>query len=213
LQNDPEFSAEYEQVWLWADWPGRWGPDRGIDLVARTFDERTAAVQAKNYGPAHTVTKRDIDTFLSESNRVGIDSRLLIALTVTEASTDAMRAIAEEDPVMCVWWATELECVSVLARLEREGALSDTATTVALERLDVLAESWNEVQPVVAVRGAARRLLRVHALRAADALQLAAAVVAAEGQPASLEIVTLDERLAAAARREGFTVEASDRAT
>jgi predicted nucleic acid-binding protein len=141
------------------------------------------------------------------------DSSAIVPLTVTEASTDAMRAIAEEDPVMCVWWATELECVSALARLEREGALSDTATTVALERLDVLAESWNEVQPVVAVRGAARRLLRVHALRAADALQLAAAVVAAEGQPASLEIVTLDEPLAAAARREGFTVEASDRAT
>jgi uncharacterized protein len=141
------------------------------------------------------------------------DSSAIVPLTVTEASTDAMRAIAEEDPVMSVWWATEVECVCALARLEREGELSDTATTVALERLDVLAESWNEVQPVVAVRGAARRLLRVHTLRAADALQLAAAVVAAEGQPASLEIVTLDERLAAAARREGFTVEASDRAT
>ena len=140
------------------------------------------------------------------------DSSAIIPLTVTEASTGAMRAIAEEDPVMCVWWATEVECVSALARLEREGALTDTATTGALERLDLLAESWNEVQPVAAVRSAARRLLRVHALRAADALQLAAAVVAAEGQPASLGIVTLDERLAAAARREGFTVEAIDRA-
>ena len=136
------------------------------------------------------------------------DSSAVVPLTVTESSTDAIRAIAQEDPVMCVWWATEVECVSALARLEREGALTDRATTIALERLDLLAESWNEVQPVVAVRGAARRLLRVHALRAADALQLAAAVVAAEGQPASLEIVTLDERLAAAARREGFTVEA-----
>jgi uncharacterized protein len=138
------------------------------------------------------------------------DSSAIIPLTVTEASTDAMRAIADEDPVMCVWWATEVECVSVLARLEREGALTDTATTGALERLDLLAESWNEVQPVMAVRGTARRLLRVHTLRAADALQLAAAVVASEGQPASLSIVTLDERLAAAARREGFTVEAVD---
>jgi predicted nucleic acid-binding protein len=139
------------------------------------------------------------------------DSSAIVPLTVTEASTDAMRTIAEQDPVMCVWWATEVECVSALARLEREGALTDTATTVALERLNLLAESWNEVQPVAAVGSAARRLLRVHALRAADALQLAAAVVAAEGQPASLEIVTLDERLAAAARREGFAVEAVDR--
>jgi predicted nucleic acid-binding protein len=137
------------------------------------------------------------------------DSSAIIPLTVTEASTDAMRAVAEEDPVMCVWWGTEVECVSALARLDREGALSEGAITVALERLDLLAEGWNEVQPVAALRTVARRLLRVHPLRAADALQLAAAVVAAEGQPASLGIVTLDERLAAAARREGFTVEAS----
>ena len=134
------------------------------------------------------------------------DSSAIIPLTVAEASTEAMQAIAEKDPVMCVWWAAEIECVSALARLEREGALTDTATTAALERLDLLAEAWNEVQPVVAVRGAARRLLRVHILRAADALQLAAAAVAAEGLPSSLDIVTLDERLAAAARREGFTV-------
>jgi len=86
--------------------------------------------------------------------------------------------------------------------------LTDSGVTGALERLDLLAEGWNEVQPVVAVRSAARRLLWVHPLRAADAHQLAAAVVAAEAQPASLEIVTLDERLAVAARREGFTVEA-----
>lgn len=141
------------------------------------------------------------------------DSSAIIPLTVTEASTDTMRAIAGEDPVMCVWWATELECVSALCRLERDGALTDMATTVAIERLDALADSWNEVQPVVAVRVAARRLLRVHTLRAADALQLAAAVVASEGQPASLDVVTLDQRLATAAQREGFTVEAIDRAS
>jgi uncharacterized protein len=134
------------------------------------------------------------------------DSSAIIPLTVAEASTEAMQAIAAKDPVMCVWWATEIECVSALARLEREGALTDIATTTALERLDLLAEAWNEVQPVVAVRGAARRLLRVHTLRAADALQLAAAVVLAEGLPSSLGIVTLDEQLAAAARREGFSV-------
>ena len=61
------------------------------------------------------------------------DSSAIIPLAVAEASTPAMQAIAEDDPVMCVWWATEIECVSALARLEREGALSDTATTVALD--------------------------------------------------------------------------------
>jgi hypothetical protein len=50
------------------------------------------------------------------------------------------------------------------------------------------------------------RFLRVHPLRVADALQLAAAFVAAERRPPSLQIVTLDERLADAARKEGFAL-------
>lgn len=41
-------------------------------------------------------------------------------------------------------------------------------------------------------------------LRAADALQLAAALAAAENNPSALSIVTLDDRLAEAAEREGF---------
>ena len=134
------------------------------------------------------------------------DSSAIVPLIVAEASTDSVQAIAGEDPAMCVWWGTEIECVSALARLEREDALAQTAIVVALKRLDSLAEAWNEVQPVAAVRGTARRLLRVHPLGAADALQLAAAVVAAEGAPTSLDLVTLDQRLAAAARREGFVV-------
>jgi predicted nucleic acid-binding protein len=138
------------------------------------------------------------------------DSSAIVPLTIADATTEALQAIAAHDPVMCVWWATEIECVSALSRLERQEALTEPATTAALERLDSLAEAWNEVQAAAALRGAARRLLRVHSLRAADALQLAAALVAAEGLPASLDIVTLDDRLAGAARREGFTVHAID---
>lgn len=139
------------------------------------------------------------------------DSAAIVPLTISEPTTQALQQRAVEDPVMCVWWATEVECVSALCRLEREGGLSDDAINAALERLDQLAEAWNEVQPTAAVRRAARRLLRVHALRAADSLQLAAAVIAAEGLPSSLAVVTLDQRLAGAARREGFEVDAPDR--
>lgn len=134
------------------------------------------------------------------------DSSAVVSLLAGEATTEAMQALAREDPEMLVWWGTETECVSAIARLERQGDLPAAATREALERLDGLAEAWSEVQPVEGARRAARRLLRVHSLRAADALQLAAAVVAAEGDPASLEIVTLDERLADAASREGFVV-------
>lgn len=134
------------------------------------------------------------------------DSSAIIPLLVGEATTEAMLATAEEDPVMLVWWGTQVECVSTIARLERQGDLTSEVTLAALGRLDALAEGWNEVQPVEAARRTARRMLRVHSLRAADALQLAAAVVAAEGHVASLEIVTLDDRLIEAARREGFVV-------
>jgi predicted nucleic acid-binding protein len=134
------------------------------------------------------------------------DSSAILPLLVGEAQTDATQVIAKDDPVMLVWWATQVECVSAISRLERQGDLTSEATQAALERLDALAEGWNEVQPVEATRRAARRLLRVHSLRAADAFQLAAAVVAAEGHAPSLEIVTLDDRLAEAAQREGFVV-------
>jgi predicted nucleic acid-binding protein len=134
------------------------------------------------------------------------DSSAIVPLLVAEANTDAVREIAEDDPVMLVWWATQVECISAIARLERQGDLTTEATQDALERLDALVEGWNEVQPVDAARRTARRLLRVHDLRAPDALQLAGAVVASEGHAASLEIVTLDHRLAEAARREGFVI-------
>ncbi|HTR89210.1 MAG TPA: type II toxin-antitoxin system VapC family toxin [Solirubrobacteraceae bacterium] len=141
------------------------------------------------------------------------DSSAIVPLIVAEASTEELVASTVQDPVMCVWWATEVECTSALSKQEREGALTDVAITTALERLDRLAEAWNEVQPTAALRGIARRLLRVHPLRAVDSLQLAAAIIASERLPASLNIVTLDERLASAARREGFTVQAVDTAS
>jgi uncharacterized protein len=137
------------------------------------------------------------------------DSSAVVPLLVDEETTDAMQAIAVEDPAMLVWWATEVECASAIARLERDEDLDSDGTAAALARLDALAEGWNEVLPGDNARRTARRLLRVHRLRAADAQQLAAAVIAAEGQPRSLAIVTLDERVFEAARREGFSVRTS----
>jgi predicted nucleic acid-binding protein len=107
---------------------------------------------------------------------------------------------------MLVWWGTEIECTSAIARLEREGALERAGVVRSLSRLSALAESWHEIQPGAAVRIAALRVLRVHPLRTADALQLASAVIAAEGKPDSLPMVTLDDRLGSAAEREGFVV-------
>jgi len=134
------------------------------------------------------------------------DSSAIVPLLLAEPTTRAMQTIVAKDSTMLVWWATEVECASALARLEREDALEDAATRLAFDRLRQLASGWHEIDPSDAIREAAVRFLRVHALRAGDALQLAAAFVAAERRPPSLEVVTLDERLAGAARKEGFDV-------
>ena len=134
------------------------------------------------------------------------DSSALVPLLVSETTTEAVGAELERDPEVVVWWGSEVECVSALSRLEREGRLSSGGMVVALQRMASLAESWREIQPVGRVRQDARRLLRVHDLRAGDAFQLAAALVGSEGEPATLGVVTLDDRLARAAEREGFPV-------
>jgi len=134
------------------------------------------------------------------------DASAIVPLLIAEPTTKAAQALAAKDPAMLVWWATEAECASAIARLERDGALDESAAGQAFDRLKSLARSWHEVDPSDSLREAAVRFLRVHPLRAADALQLAAAFAAAERRPASLEVVTLDDRLAAAARKEGFVL-------
>ncbi len=103
-----------------------------------------------------------------------------------------------------VWCATEVECVSALSRLERDDSFTRAAMKQALERLAALRGSWHELQPAETIRRGAMRLLRVHDLRATDALQLSAALAAAEGIPASLDFFSLDGRLSRAAEREGL---------
>ncbi len=132
------------------------------------------------------------------------DSSAIVPLLVDEPTSPAILAAVEQDPELVVWWATELECVSAIARRERDDALDARAAAVSIHRLSLLAMSWRQVEPTVQARQTAARLLRVHPLRAADALQLAAAVVVAAGEPGTFPFVTLDERLALAAQREGF---------
>jgi predicted nucleic acid-binding protein len=134
------------------------------------------------------------------------DASAIVPLLVAEPTTRRLQALAGRDSDMLVWWGSEVECVSVLARLERVAALDVKGMTLACNRLTQLANGWHEIEPSEIVRESATRLLRVHPLRAADALQLAAAFIAAERRPASLQVVTLDERLADAARKEGFTL-------
>ena len=134
------------------------------------------------------------------------DSSALVPLLVAESTSAWATAAFETDPDVIAWWASLVECTSALARLERDGLLTSASLTEAVRRLASLRDAWAEVQPTDRVRSTALRLLRTHPLRAGDALQLAAAIAAAEDHPASLPFVALDERLAQAAEREGFVV-------
>jgi predicted nucleic acid-binding protein len=105
-----------------------------------------------------------------------------------------------------VWWGTVIEAVSSLNRLTREGTLSLNDSKQAFARLDYLRGRWNEIQPTEEVRDRAERLLRIHKLRAADALQLAAALVWCGDRPQGRVLIGADSGLSAAAGTEGFTV-------
>src|SRR5262249_31803406 len=103
-----------------------------------------------------------------------------VPLLVAEPTTRRMQALASRDPDMLVWWGSEVQCVSALARLERAAALDRRGMALASDRLKQLADGFHEIEPCEVVRERATRLLRVHPLRAAGALQLAAAFAAAE---------------------------------
>jgi uncharacterized protein len=132
------------------------------------------------------------------------DSSAVVPLLVDEPPRNALLDLLRRDSGMIVWWGTLMECASAIARREREGTLGAAAAGQALERLRTIAGEWHEVLATDTVRSAAQRMLRVHPLRAADSLQLAAAFVAAEHDPPSLDFVSLDDRLFEAAGREGF---------
>jgi hypothetical protein len=134
------------------------------------------------------------------------DTSALVPLLVTEEATAAAQSLYRSDPVIVVAWTTLVECASAIARAEHEDLLTPAQADEAFARLDDLSRGWREVEPGNEQREVARRLLRVHRLRAADALQLAAASLASERRPSSLELATLDDRLEAVARREGFSV-------
>ena len=132
------------------------------------------------------------------------DSSALVTLVLQQPRTNESRGVLEQDSEIVAWWGSAVECASAIARLYRDGQLSEPAEREARALLDALRLSWFEVQPGDAVREQALRLLRVHPLRSADALQLAAALEWA-GAPPQGDFVTYDDRLRAAAVREGFS--------
>lgn len=134
------------------------------------------------------------------------DSSAVIPLCLEEPASEMMRHLHRAHGIPVVWWGTLVECHSALARQLRRGKLVVGQHREAQQTLVELAAIWHEVLPAPPLRERALRLLGVHPLRTADALQLAAALVWAGERPVGRTVVCLDNRLREAALSEGFTV-------
>lgn len=134
------------------------------------------------------------------------DSSAIIPLLVLEKETEYCTRAFQADKDVMVWTLSKVEVLSALCRRQREKALSDESFERALSRMNDFFDSAFEVYTIPKVKERALRLLRVHPLRAADALQLASVLVATQEDTSKLELMCFDERLKQAARREGFSV-------
>ncbi|MGO2191186.1 MAG: DEAD/DEAH box helicase [Brachybacterium sp.] len=116
LQTDPLWSAQFAKVWMWDQWPEKWGHDSGIDLVAERRDGGLTAIQCKFYAPSHRVSKGDLDKFLAASGRGGFTERLVVSTTthwgataeetIREQSVPVRRLGLEDFEQSRVDWAT-----------------------------------------------------------------------------------------------------------
>lgn len=136
------------------------------------------------------------------------DASAIVPLILDEAVAVPVDRSYLNSP-MVVWWGTIVEATSAIARRERAGTLTIEAASESLDLLADMATRWIEVPASAAVRRAAQRLVRTHALRATDSLQLAAALTVAANQPEGIDFICRDARLAEAAGREGLKVRAT----
>ena len=134
------------------------------------------------------------------------DSSAVLPLVLDEPATPVIDEIRRVHGVPVVWWATLIECHSALARRVRTGEMTAGQKQDSERLLRTLAEAWSEVQATAPLRERACRLLAVHDLRAADAMQLAAALAWSGERPDGRVFVCLDSRLRESAAKEGFSV-------
>ena len=134
------------------------------------------------------------------------DSSAVVPLICDEEVSSKALALYRQDTQVLVWALTATEVISALCRRFRDGSMSRLEFRKSRQALQLLGKDWTEVQALELVRERAHRLLEIHPLRTADALQLGSALVATEDRPHGFGMVAFDAALADAAEKEGFTV-------
>ncbi len=134
------------------------------------------------------------------------DSSAAFAVLAGQVGADLLEPLLEDDPQVTLWWATTVELASAASRLWREGQIDATRLSDLFATIDQFVTEAAEIDPIDQVRRTAIRMLRAYSLRAADAMQLAAALVWMDHDPNGAGFVCVDKRLRDAAEREGFSV-------
>lgn len=134
------------------------------------------------------------------------DASAIVPLCCSQTATAQGRRLRRDLRRMVVWWGTPLEARSAFARLVREGRLTAEERVTAVRLLGQLRRAWDEILPTERVRSLAEDLPDSHGLRAADAAQLAAALVWCRERPKQQPFVCFDERLKTTATALGFSV-------
>ena len=134
------------------------------------------------------------------------DTSAIIPLCCWQPETAESRRLRREFKRMLVWWGTPVEARSAFARLARKGHLTLDGRARAVSRLAQLRVAWDEILPTAKVRSLAEDLPDTYGVRAADAAQLAAALVWCRERPKQQPLVCFDERLRTAATALGFSV-------
>lgn len=134
------------------------------------------------------------------------DASALVPLVTQDQDNAILEKLYYDGGDIWVWWVTPVEIASSITRRERNGEMAAPTAAQAYVTLARMGATWHEILPGEPVRESAKRLLRVHPLRAADSLQLASALTLAGSGIAPLEFVSCDSRLSDAAAREGLKV-------
>ncbi len=134
------------------------------------------------------------------------DSSALLPLIIREPSSKKMLDLKEDTDFILTWTLTPVEIISTLCRLQRMDQIDMVGFEKALKSWKNLEEGIYLIKDIEAVKRRANRLLRIHPLKAADALQLASALIACSDVTSQHFFISLDKQLNQAAAKEGFNV-------
>jgi len=137
--------------------------------------------------------------------RYYLDSSALVKRYLDEPGTEQVLGLCAADCRLAVSRLTLVEVASAAARRARRGELSADLLQALLQSLE---EDFRQLFEVVELTGAiltrSMDVVRAHALRAADGIQLASALACATG--GAVTLVSSDAELNAAAAAEHMAV-------